>query len=163
MFVDHASSDCTSNQLFKGIVDEYATAVFNGHILVAKDAQRTEAFQNNNNVQLTDTATVHTNPFLEIYADDVKCSHGATVGQLDSDALFYMMQRGICERTAKMLLMYSFVGQVISHISLPALKTRIEDLVTRRLKGELTACENCSLNCDDPDAVLTFEIDVSKI
>ncbi len=161
--VEHAVSDCSSTQLFKGIADEEARAVFNGHILVAQDAQRTEAFQNNNNIQLTDTASVSTHPFLEIYADDVKCSHGATVGQLDTEALFYMMQRGICERTARMLLMYSFTGEVIDKIRLSALKETIQDLVTRRLKGELSACENCALSCDDPDAVITFDIDVSKI
>jgi len=163
VFVDHAVSDCTSNQLFKGIADDNAKVVFNGHILVRQDAQQTEAFQNNNNIQLTDTAEISTHPFLEIYADEVKCSHGATVGQLDNEALFYMMQRGICERSAKMLLMFSFTQQVIEKIQLPVLKEKIEDLVTRRLKGELSACENCSLSCDDPDAVITFDINMSKI
>ena len=163
VFVDHMISNCTSTQLFKGIADEKAKVVFNGHILVRQDAQRTEAFQNNNNIQLTDTVSIDTHPFLEIYADDVKCSHGATVGQLDTDALFYMMQRGICERTAKMLLMFSFTQEVVNKIKLPILKERIEDLITRRLKGELSACENCALSCDDPDAVITFDIDISKI
>lgn len=161
--VDHAVEDCTSNQLFKGIIDDEAQAVFNGHILVRKDAQRTAAFQSNKNIQLTDSAKVNTHPFLEIYADDVKCSHGATVGQLDDDALFYMMQRGICERNAKMLLMYSFTLDVIGKIKLPVLKDRIEDLVQRRLKGELSACEQCSIQCTDPNKVITFDIDYSKI
>lgn len=163
VFVDHMVSNCTSSQLFKGIADDNAKAVFNGHILVQQDAQKTEAFQNNNNIQLTDTVSINTHPFLEIYADDVKCSHGATVGQLDTQALFYMMQRGICERTAKMLLMFSFTQQVIENINLPVLKEKIENLVTRRLKGELSACENCALSCEDPDAVMTFDIDISKI
>ncbi|MBN2745339.1 MAG: Fe-S cluster assembly protein SufD [Bacteroidales bacterium] len=161
--IDHAVSDCTSNQLFKGIVDENGRAIFNGHILVQQDAQRTAAYQSNNNIQLTDTASIDTHPFLEIYADDVKCSHGATVGQLDEDALFYMMQRGICERNARMLLMFSFAGQVIDHIKIPAIKNRISELVSRRLKGELSACESCELNCENPDSVMTFEIDMSKI
>jgi Fe-S cluster assembly protein SufD len=116
VFVDHAVSDCTSRQLFKGIADDNAHAVFNGHILVRQDAQHTEAYQNNNNIQLTDTAAIDIHPFLEIYADDVKCSHGATVGQLDTDALFYMKQRGICDHTARMLLMYSFAREVINRI-----------------------------------------------
>jgi Fe-S cluster assembly protein SufD len=163
VFVDHAVSDCISRQLFKGIADEEARAVFNGHILVRQDAQRTEAYQNNNNIQLTDTAAIDTHPFLEIYADDVKCSHGATVGQLDTDALFYMKQRGICDRTARMLLMYSFAQEVINKIELPALSESIQDLVTRRLKGELSACENCSLSCENPDSAITFDIDMSKI
>jgi Fe-S cluster assembly protein SufD len=161
--IDHAVSDCTSNQLFKGIADEEARAIFNGHILVRKDAQRTSAFQNNRSIQLTDTAGIDTQPFLEIYADDVKCSHGATVGQLDEEAMFYMRQRGICERTSRMLLMFSFVGEVIDMIEIPALKERVSDLTSRRLKGELSACENCALSCEDPDKVVSFEIDMSKI
>jgi Fe-S cluster assembly protein SufD len=161
--IDHAVSDCTSNQLFKGIADEEARAIFNGHILVRKDAQRTSAFQNNRSIQLSDTAGIDTQPFLEIYADDVKCSHGATVGQLDEEAMFYMRQRGICERTSRMLLMFSFVGEVIDMIDIPALKERVSDLTSRRLKGELSACENCALSCEDPDKVVSFEIDMTKI
>jgi len=87
--------NCSSNELFKGILDEEASAVFNGYIYVARDAQKTNAYQNNNNILLKPTATINTMPFLEIYADDVKCSHGATVGQLDMEAMFYMRQRGI--------------------------------------------------------------------
>ncbi|OIP01289.1 MAG: Fe-S cluster assembly protein SufD [Bacteroidetes bacterium CG2_30_33_31] len=163
IFVDHAMPNCTSRQLFKGIADDNAKAVFSGHILVRQDAQKTEAYQNNNNIQLTDTAGIFTHPFLEIFADDVKCSHGATVGQLDNDALFYMMQRGICERTAKMLLMFSFTQQVIEHIQLSKLRERIVHLVTRRLKGELASCENCALSCENPNSVMTFEIDMEKV
>ena len=161
--ITHAVSNCTSNQLFKGIVDEFARSVFNGHTLVAKDAQQTLAFQNNNNIQLTRTSKIDTNPFLEIYADDVKCSHGATVGQLDTTALFYIMQRGICERNAKMLLMLAFVGQVIDKIELPNLRASMSELVGKRLKGELSSCDQCSITCADPDKPIHFEIDMSKI
>ncbi len=163
IFISHAASNCTSTQLFKGIVDEEARAVFNGHTLVKQDAQQTLAFQNNNNIQLTNTSKIDTHPFLEIYADDVKCSHGATVGQLDTDAMFYLMQRGICERNAKMLLMVAFVGQIIDMIKLPNLKNSINELVRKRLKGELSSCEQCSIECADPDKPFHFEIDVSKI
>ncbi len=161
--ITHAVSNCTSTQLFKGIVDEYARSVFNGHTLVAKDAQQTLAFQNNNNIQLTKTSKIDTNPFLEIYADDVKCSHGATVGQLDMNALYYIKQRGICERNAKMLLMLAFVGQVIDKIELPNLRTSMSELVGKRLKGELKSCEQCSITCADPDMPINFEIDMSKV
>jgi Fe-S cluster assembly protein SufD len=163
LFVDHAVPDCTSNQLYKGIVDDDATAVFNGYVLVQKDAQRTNAFQNNNNIQLTDGAHIHTQPFLEIYADDVKCSHGATVGQLDEDAMFYMKQRGICDRNAKQLLMMSFIGDATSNIHIDQLKDRVDDLVRRRLAGELSACEQCSLTCTDPNKPISFEIDMTKV
>ena len=161
--ITHAVSNCTSNQLFKGIVDEHARSVFNGHTLVMKDAQQTIAYQNNNNIQLTKTSKIDTNPFLEIYADDVKCSHGATVGQLDNTAMFYIMQRGICERNAKMLLMLAFVGQVIDKIELPNLRASMSELVGKRLKGELSSCEQCSISCADPDKPIHFEIDMSLV
>jgi Fe-S cluster assembly protein SufD len=163
VFIDHAVSDCTSNTEFKGIADEEARAVFNGHVLVRQDAQRTVALQNNHNIQLTNKSKIDTHPFLEIYADDVKCSHGATVGQLNEEALFYLMQRGICERNAKMLLMLAFVKEIVDKISLPALRESTDDLVRRRLKGELSACDQCSIQCADPDKPLVFEIDISKI
>ena len=161
--INHNAPNCTSNQLYKGIADDEARAVFNGHIYVARDAQQTAAFQNNNNIQLTETAKIDTHPFLEIYADDVKCSHGATVGQLDENAMFYLMQRGICYRTARMLLMVAFAGEVVNKIRIDVLKERIDELVRRRLKGELSACEQCSLHCANPDAAVHFEIDMSKI
>jgi len=161
--ITHAVSNCTSKQLFKGIVDEFARSVFNGHTLVAKDAQQTIAYQNNNNIQLTKTSKIDTNPFLEIYADDVKCSHGATVGQLDTAALFYIKQRGICERNAKMLLMLAFVGEVIDKIELPNLRASMAELVGKRLKGELSSCDQCSITCADPDKPIQFEIDMSKV
>ncbi|MGZ6539957.1 MAG: Fe-S cluster assembly protein SufD, partial [Bacteroidia bacterium] len=106
--VDHQKPNCNSNELYKGIIEDRSSATFNGKIYVRKDAQKTNAFQSNKNILLSDDGTINTKPQLEIYADDVKCSHGATVGQLDADALFYMRSRGISEESAKMLLMYAF-------------------------------------------------------
>lgn len=161
VFVDHAKPDSYSNELFKGIIDENASAAFNGHILVRRDAQKTLAYQSNRNITLTDTARIDTNPFLEIYADDVKCSHGATVGQLDTDALFYLRTRGICERNARMLLMYAFAAEIAMKMTLPELRERTEDMIERRLKGELSICDQCVLHCRDE--VIDFKIDMSKV
>ncbi|MDA3907254.1 MAG: Fe-S cluster assembly protein SufD [Bacteroidales bacterium] len=162
VFVDHAVPNCTSNELFKGILDDYARAVFNGHILVRRDAQKTLAYQNNANIILTDKAMINTKPFLEIYADDVKCSHGATVGQLDESALFYIRQRGISEDNARMLLMYAFAAEVTQEIKIDSLRDRIEDMVKKRLRGELSICDQCVLQCSSPEKY-NFEIDMSKI
>jgi len=162
VYVDHAVPHCTSNELFKGILDDYARAVFNGHILVRKDAQKTLAFQNNANIILTDKAMINTKPFLEIYADDVKCSHGATVGQLDENALFYIRQRGISEDNARMLLMYAFAADVTHEIKIDTLRERVEDMVKKRLRGELSICDQCVLQCSSPEKY-NFEIDMNKI
>jgi len=161
-FVDHIKPNSTSNELFKGVVDEKAKAVFNGRILVRKNAQKTVAFQTNKNILLTDEATINTKPNLEIYADDVKCSHGATVGQLDPDALFYMRARGISEDSAKMLLMYAFADEVVTKISIDALREKICQLVNKRLKGELSICDQCVLHCGNNEPIV-FNIDLSKI
>jgi Fe-S cluster assembly protein SufD len=161
--IDHAKPNCTSNELFKGILDDQASAVFNGHILVRKDAQKTNAFQTNRNILLTDKATVNSKPFLEIYADDVKCSHGATVGQLDETAMFYIKSRGISEYNAKLLLMYAFAAEVINKISIKPLKERIDDLVKKRLRGELAVCDQCVLHCKNQEKKYEFNIDMSKI
>lgn len=147
VYIDHAKPNCTSNQLFKGVLDDMATGAFNGKILVRKDAQHTRAFQANNNIILTDDADINTKPQLEIYADDVKCSHGATVGQLDTEAMFYLQARGIGEKDARMLLMNAFVGEVINNIAIVALKDRIQEMVEKRLKGELSRCNNCVMHC----------------
>lgn len=163
VFVDHAKPGCTSNELFKGILDDHATAVFNGHILVRKDAQRTNAYQKNRNVLLTDKATINTKPFLEIYADDVKCSHGATVGQLDENAMFYIKSRGISEYNARLLLMYAFAAEVISKVSILPLKERMDDLVKKRLRGELAVCDQCVLHCKNQENKFEFKIDMTKI
>jgi Fe-S cluster assembly protein SufD len=145
--VNHLKPDCTSNQLYKGILDDEATGAFNGKIHVWQDAQHTLAYQRNNNILLTDTAKMHTKPQLEIYADDVKCSHGATIGQLDPDAMFYLRSRGIPEKESRHLLMYAFTDEVLKEITLPALRERITDLVDKRLRGELSRCNNCKMKC----------------
>ncbi len=161
-FVDHIKPNCTSNELFKGIIDDKGKAVFNGKILVRRDAQKTNAFQTNRNILLTDEATINTKPTLEIYADDVKCSHGATVGQLDQEAMFYMRSRGISEENARMLLMYAFADEVITKISIEALREKVCQLVNRRLKGELSVCDQCVLHCSNHEPAV-FNIDMSKI
>jgi Fe-S cluster assembly protein SufD len=145
--VDHAAPNCTSNQLFKGVLDDMATGAFNGRIFVHRDAQGTVAYQKNNNILLTDDAKMDTKPQLEIYANDVKCSHGATVGQLDDDALFYLQSRGISKREARLMLMFGFAHEVIQHIKVEALRDRMDNLVMQRLKGELSRCAFCMVKC----------------
>jgi len=147
--IDHASPNCTSTQLFKGILDEQATGAFNGRILVRPDAQKTLAYQTNNNILMSDEAKMNSKPQLEIYADDVRCSHGATTGQLDEDALFYMQSRGIPRQEARLLMLYAFAHEVIDKIDVIPLKSRINHLVDKRLRGELSRCNNCSMACGD--------------
>lgn len=143
--IEHAKPHSYSNQLFKGVLDDHSTGAFNGKIYVAKDAQKTNAYQRNNNILLTDTAKMHSKPQLEIYADDVKCSHGATMGQLDLDALFYLRTRGIPSKEARLLLMYAFAHEIIGNLKTEALRNRIDDMVNKRLRGELKGCHNCSM------------------
>ena len=143
--IHHAKPHCTSDQLFKGILDGSATGAFSGKILVDKYAVKTQAYQRNNNILLSKTARINVKPQLEIYNDDVKCSHGATVGQLDTEALFYLRTRGIAYKEARHLLMYAFANEVIGKITLEPLRERMIDLVDRRLKGELSRCENCNI------------------
>ena len=145
--IDHAKPNCYSNELFKGVLDDFASGAFRGRILVREGSQQTNAFQSNNNILLTNDAKIHTKPQLEIYADDVKCSHGATVGQLDENALFYLRARGIDEKGARLLLMYAFAHEIINKIKVGPLKDRINDLVEKRFRGELSKCNNCSFNC----------------
>jgi len=147
--IEHTSANCTSNQHYKGVLDDAATGAFNGKIHVYPDAQKTQAYQSNNNILLSDNAKMHTKPQLEIYADDVKCSHGATVGQLDENALFYMQARGIAKAESRLLLMFAFAQEVISRIKEPALKERIGELVEKRLRGELSRCNNCAMHCEE--------------
>ena len=163
VFIDHASPDCTSSELFKGILDEQASGVFNGHVLVERNASKTNAYQSNRNILLTETAKVNSKPFLEIYNDDVKCSHGSTTGQLDPDAMYYLRQRGIGEESARMLLMYAYADEVISKIAVDPLRYRIEDMVKKRLQGELQICEACVLHCNTPEQPMEFVIDMTKI
>ncbi len=114
--VDHKVANCNSNELYKGVIDDNATAVFNGKVFVRKDAQKINAFQSNGNVLLTDNASVNSKPELEIYADDVKCSHGSTTGQLDEEAIFYLRARGLSEKSARQLMVSAFVGDVLEKI-----------------------------------------------
>jgi Fe-S cluster assembly protein SufD len=162
LFVDHAAPNCWSNQQYKGILDDEATAVFSGKIMVRRDAQKTLAYQNNKNILLTDDAKANAQPQLEIYADDVKCSHGATVGQLDPEAMFYLRSRGLCERTARQMLMLAFAGEIVDKISIDPLRERIDHLVEKRLKGELSICDQCVLHCNSKEPTV-FNIDVSKL
>lgn len=142
-FVDHRAQDCRSNELFKYVLDDSATGAFAGKVLVRHGAQHTDSQQTNRNICLTRQARMYTQPQLEIYADDVKCSHGATVGQLDEKAMFYMRQRGIPEAEARMMLMQAFVGEVIGRVALEPLRDRLNRLVEKRFRGELTQCEGC--------------------
>lgn len=139
----HAKPNCNSRELFKYVLDDVSKGAFTGRLYVARDAQKTAAFQTNKNILLNRTAKMRTKPQLEIYADDVKCSHGATIGQLDESALFYMRQRGIPEKEARLLLMFAFTADVIEDIRIEALKDRIKMLVEKRLRGELSKCEGC--------------------
>jgi Fe-S cluster assembly protein SufD len=145
--VDHAAPNCTSNQLFKGVLDDMSTGAFNGRILVRPDAQGTLAYQKNNNIILTDDAKMDTKPQLEIFADDVKCSHGATIGQVDDNALFYLQSRGINKREARLMLMFGFAHEVIQNIKVEPLRERMDNLVMQRLKGELSRCASCMVKC----------------
>ncbi len=165
IFVDHAFPSCHSRELFKGILDDNARGTFNGHVLVEDDAAKTEAYQANHNILLTDKAHITSQPFLEIYNDDVKCSHGSTVGQLDEQALFYIRSRGISERTATTMLSYAFCDEVLQQILLEPVRNKLIDLVKKRLHGELTPCQECSLHCSSPcnGPEANFHIDPSKL
>ncbi len=136
--IEHASPNCLSNQIYKNVLDDESTGAFAGRIHVARDAQQTNAFQRNNNVLLSDKARMQTKPQLIIDADDVKCSHGATVGQIDEDALFFLRARGIGEKEARMMLMNAFAHEVILKITIEPLRERIDELIEKRLSGEIS-------------------------
>ena len=131
--VHHIEPNCESHQDYKGIFGDRSIGVFNGKVLVNKEAQKTNAFQANNNLLISDKASVNTKPQLEIFADDVKCSHGCTIGQLDENALFYLRARGIPEKEAKALLMYAFANNVLESVKIPQLKNRINKLIAEKL------------------------------
>jgi Fe-S cluster assembly protein SufD len=131
--VNHATPNCESFQDYKGIFTDRSTGVFNGKVYVEREAQKTNAFQKSNNILLSDKATINAKPQLEIFADDVKCSHGCTIGQLDETAMFYMQQRGIPKKEAKALLMYAFSNAVIENIKIPELKQRITAIIANKL------------------------------
>ena len=131
--VQHATPNCESHQNYKTILHDNSTGVFNGKIFVEKEAQKTDAFQQNNNILIGDKATINAKPQLEIFADDVKCSHGCTIGQLDESAMFYMQQRGIPKKEAKALLMYAFTSEVTNSVKIPELKAKIARIIADKL------------------------------
>ncbi|WP_339889579.1 Fe-S cluster assembly protein SufD [uncultured Flavobacterium sp.] len=135
--VQHATPNCESHQNYKTIIGDSATGVFNGKIYVEKEAQKTNAFQQNNNILLSEKATINAKPQLEIFADDVKCSHGCTIGQLDESAMFYMQQRGIPKKEARALLMFAFCNEVLESVKIPELKQRITKIIASKLEVKL--------------------------
>jgi len=143
--IDHQSGFCRSNELYKYVVDDNAVGAFAGRILVEKDAQKTESQETNNNLCASTSARMYTQPMLEIYADDVKCAHGSTVGVMDEAALFYMRQRGIDEEEARTLLKNAFMGQVIDQIDNENLRNKLSVKIEKRFRGELEKCETCRL------------------
>ena len=135
--VNHKFENCESHELYKGIYDDSSTGVFNGKVIVNKEAQKTNAYQQNDNILIGDKASINSKPQLEIFADDVKCSHGCTIGQIDINALFYMQSRGIPKKEAKALLLFAFANDVVDKIKIPALKKRITKLIAEKLKVDL--------------------------
>jgi Fe-S cluster assembly protein SufD len=143
--INHNQPNSTSKELFKYILDENSHGIFSGKIVVQKEAQKTKSIQTNKNICLTNNALVHTRPQLEIYADDVKCGHGATVGQIDNDALFYLQARGIPKNEALQMLLSAFVADVLEHINIDVLRDRISLMVEKRLKKDNSHCNGCFL------------------
>jgi Fe-S cluster assembly protein SufD len=131
--VDNTQPNCFSNEFYKGVIDDHATAVFSGKIFVRPDAQKTNAYQSNKNILLSDNATVNTKPQLEIFADDVKCSHGCTVGQLDEEALYYLRTRGISKEHAQSMLLEAFAADIVAQVKIEPLRNHIEKLIRERL------------------------------
>ena len=143
--IDHKAGHCQSNELYKYVLDDNAVGAFAGRVLVRHGAQHTVSQETNQNLCAKKTARMFTQPMLEIYADDVKCAHGSTVGQLNDAALFYMQQRGISRKEAKLLLEFAFINEVIDKMSLEPLRDRLHYLVEKRFRGELNKCEGCRL------------------
>ena len=143
--ITHKVPHCTSNELYKYVLDDKATGAFAGRVLVEHGAQKTTSQMTNQNLTATREARMYTQPMLEIYADDVKCAHGSTVGQLNDAALFYMRQRGISLNEAKLLLQNAFINEVIDHMQLEPLRDRLHHLVEKRFRGELNKCDGCKL------------------
>jgi Fe-S cluster assembly protein SufD len=135
--VHHKHENCESHEMYKGIYDDQSTGVFNGKVYVDRLAQKTNAYQQNDNVLIGDKATINAKPQLEIFADDVKCSHGCTIGQLDEKALFYLQSRGIPRKEAKAMLLFAFGNDVVAKIKIPALKSRVSKLIAQKLKVNL--------------------------
>ena len=143
--ITHHVPHCTSNELYKYVLDDQAVGAFAGRVLVEHGAQKTSSQMTNQNLTATKEARMYTQPMLEIYADDVKCAHGSTVGQLNDAALFYMRQRGISLDEAKLLLQNAFINEVIDHMQLEPLRDRLHYLVEKRFRGELNKCAGCRL------------------
>jgi Fe-S cluster assembly protein SufD len=137
MIVDHAQPHCNSHEYFNGILDGRSRGVFHGRILVRQDAQKTDAKQTNKNLLLSDDAGVNTKPQLEIYADDVKCTHGATIGQLNEESIFYLRARGIGKETARRMLMHSFAGEIIDRIHCDPVREELNQLIWDRLEQNM--------------------------
>ena len=143
--ITHKVPHCTSNELYRYVLDDKAVGAFAGRVLVEHGAQKTSSQMTNQNLTATKEARMYTQPMLEIYADDVKCAHGSTVGQLNDAALFYMRQRGISLDEAKLLLQNAFINEVIDHMQLEPLRDRLHYLVEKRFRGELNKCDGCKL------------------
>jgi Fe-S cluster assembly protein SufD len=135
--IDHATPHCTSHELYKGILDGKARAIFNGRIIVREDAQKTDAKQTNRALLLSDEAQVNSNPQLEIFADDVKCTHGAAIGQLDDEALFYLRARGLTLREARDMLIHAYAGEVLEGIAIDELRQQLERELFMQLDRDL--------------------------
>lgn len=133
--MDHAAPHCQSNELYKGVISDKATAVFNGKVFVRQEAQKTNAFQENKNILLSDDANIYAKPQLEIFADDVKCSHGATTGEIDSESLFYLRSRGIAEEMAREMLIHAFAADVLDNIRIPELRNSLLEKLSNKLKS----------------------------
>ncbi|MBR7087601.1 MAG: Fe-S cluster assembly protein SufD [Prevotella sp.] len=143
--ITHRAPNCKSHELYKYVLDEQAVGAFAGRVLVEHGAQKTDSQMRNQNLCTTREARMFTQPMLEIYADDVKCAHGSTVGQLNDTAIFYMQQRGISRKQARLLLEIAFINEVIDHIELQPLRDRLHYLVEKRFRGELSKCDGCKL------------------
>lgn len=145
--IDHIAPHCLSNEHYKGVMDDTALANFNGCIRVRPGAQKTEAYQANNNLLLSGSARINSKPQLVIDADDVKCSHGATVGQINEEATFYLRSRGIGPEEARMMMIFGFAHDIIRRVKLEPLRNKIDEMVEKRLRGELSKCHNCIMQC----------------
>ena len=145
ILIDHNAEECTSDLLYKYVLDDKSVGAFAGKVLVQAGAQKTASQETNSNLCVSPDARAYAQPMLEIYADDVKCNHGSTVGKLDENALFYMRQRGIPEQEARLLLQHAFINDVLQHVTLEPLRERLSHLVELRFRGELRHCDGCKM------------------
>ena len=157
MLVEHASAHCASRQFYNGILDNQSHGVFHGRIIVHKDAQKTDAKQTNRNLLLSDDAQIDTKPQLEIYADDVKCTHGATIGQIEENALFYLRSRGIDEISARRLLLMAFAGECLDRMKPGAARTHVETLINRTLERTATSVSAPAAKSQNRDRARNWE------